>query len=107
MNELPVLLGFTPLVLPAALILLGMLTGRISVAGLWYDSFQTDQLSPARVYQFIATLVAAAAVLIGLAHTGGTAFAPFPEWLFTAVGGGNIIYLGAKLVSLNKIKSTS
>ena len=48
MTDVPVLLGFLPLFLPAVLILFALLTGRISMNGLWYDSFRPGVLSPVR-----------------------------------------------------------
>lgn len=88
--------AIVPLVFFPALLILAILIGAIRPTGLWRDSFASAEFSPARVFQFIAALVAVAAVLIGLIRSGGTAFAPLPPWLLAAAGGANAIYLGAK-----------
>jgi hypothetical protein len=90
------ILAMAPLVIFPPIVMLALLTGAIRPAGLWSHDANATQISPARVMQFIFGLGAVAAALIGLAQSGGTAFAPLPQWLFIAAGGGNILYLGAK-----------
>jgi len=96
-----------PLLLPLAVITLGALTGRIPAGGLWRDSFDPGQLSPVRLYQTMAMFGAAGGVLIGLAQNNFTAFAPVPDWLFAAAGGGNAAYLGAKYAALKKSQAAN
>ena len=83
------------LALPLVLVL-ALLVGAIRPVGIWRDSFDPTRTSPTRITQFVFTLAAAAAALIGLAHSGGTAFTDVPPWLFAAAGGGNLLYVGAK-----------
>jgi len=99
LDRMPVIFLFAPLAVTAALLILGLLCGLIPAAGLWRDSFATADLSPVRIYQFAATLIGAAAVLIALARTGATAFPPIPEWLVVTSGGGNAVYLIAKFAA--------
>jgi hypothetical protein len=94
-----VYIGFVPLLLPAFIAFMGILTGKIDARGLWRDSFRLERLSPARVYQVLAVFAAAGAIVIGLFKSGGRAFAPLPQWLFTAAGGGNFVYLASKFAS--------
>ena len=96
-----------PLLLPLTMITLCGLTGRISAGGLWRDSFNSGKLSPVRVYQTMAMLGAAGCVLIGLAQNNFTAFAPVPDWLFAAAGGGNAAYIGSKYVALKKSQASN
>jgi hypothetical protein len=103
LDRIVVIFLLAPLAVPAALLVLGLLAGLIRPAGLWRDSFATGDLSPARIYQFIAALVAAAGVVIALARTGATSFPPIPGWLVVAAGGGNAIYLIAKLTASRRV----
>ena len=66
-----IIMLFAPLVAFPVIIALAM--GAIHPTGLWRDSFDTTQLSPARITQSIFAL-AAAAVLSGLGQNDGTAF---------------------------------
>jgi hypothetical protein len=94
-----VALLFAPLAVPALLLILGLLCGLIRPAGMWRDSFATAHFSPTRLYQFIATVVAAAGVVITLAQPETIAFPSIPGWLVLAAGGGNGVYLIAKLAA--------
>lgn len=88
--------AMVPLLALPLIVVLALLVGAIRPTGLWCDSFDPTRVSPTRITQFIFALVAAAAALIGLARSGGTAFADLPPWLVAVAGGGNLIYLGAK-----------
>lgn len=93
---------FAPLVVPAIFLILGLLCGLIRPTGIWRNSFAPEELSPARIVQFIATVAAASGILIALAQTGATSFPPVPEWLAAAAGGGNLVYLGTKLAAARR-----
>jgi hypothetical protein len=103
LDRILLVLLFAPLAVPAALLVLGLLCGLIRAAGLWRDSFVTADLSPVRIYQFAASLVGAAAILIALARTGATAFPPVPGWVVVAAGGGNTVYLMAKFAASRRV----
>ena len=83
------------LAVPATLLILGLLCGLIPAAGLWRDSFATADLSPVRIYQFAATLVGAAAVLIAFARTGQFP-SEIPDSLAILTGGSLATYLTSK-----------
>ena len=90
------LVAFVPLVFFPSLVIISLLTGAIRANGLWHNSFDPAEFSPARVFQFLAALVAVGAAVIGFVHSGGTAFKPLPGWLLAVADGGNAIYLGTK-----------
>jgi len=94
-----------PMLLLPAVIIMAVLLGAIRPGGIWRDSFNTNAVSPARVAQVIASFAAAAAVLIGLAQSGGTAFQPLPEWLAAAAGGGSAVYLGTKWNAARQVQA--
>jgi hypothetical protein len=98
-ERLVMLLLFAPLVVLAAILVIGLLCGRIGARGLWRDSFAAGDFSPARVYQTIAALTGAAGILATLWQSGATSFPPVADWLVASVGGGNIMYLGAKYMA--------
>jgi len=98
--------AMAPLLLLPLVLVLALLTGAIRPTGLWRDSFDPTQPSPTRISQFIFVLAAAAAALIGLAQTGGTAFVDVPPWLVSAAGGGNLLYLGAKWTAARRITAS-
>ena len=92
--EVAVVLPFATATL---LILLGMLLGRYKFSGIWRDSFDPAQFSPARLAQSITTFLLAAWILGGLAKTEFQSFAPIPRDLAVAAAGGNLIYLATKI----------
>jgi hypothetical protein len=88
-----------PVVILPLAIAAAMLTGRMSVGGLWRDSFDLQAFSVSRLYQSLAVFAVAGTTLMGLAANGATAFPPIPGWLLTLAGGGNVVYLGTKWLS--------
>lgn len=68
-----IIMLFAPLVAFPVIVIITLAMGAIHPTGLWRDSFDTTQLSPARITQSIFAL-AAAAVLSGLGQNDGTAF---------------------------------
>ena len=77
-----------------------MLTGKINTEGLLWDK-KTDGFSPARVQLLIFTLFGAGYYLLLTIENGHpTEFPEVPQELLALVGGGNLIYLGAKARSM-------
>jgi len=102
----PEILACVVLALPLLLIVYGALNGRVATTGLWRDSFETSRLSPARVFQFIMTVLAAAVIIAGLAQSGWTEFASLPRWLSVTAASGNLVYLGAKFAGARRSMET-
>jgi hypothetical protein len=91
-----------PVVMLPLAIAVAMLTGRMSLGGLWRDSFDLQAFSVSRLYQSLAVLTVAGTTLMGVAANGATAFPPIPGWLLALAGGGDAVYLGAKWLSSRK-----
>ena len=80
-----------------------MLTGGINMEGLLDDKKdkQTAGFSPARVQLLILTLFGAGYYLLLTVKDGyPTEFPEVPQELLALVGGGNLVYLGAKARSM-------
>ena len=80
-----------------------MLTGGINMKGLLDDKKdkQTAGFSPARVQLLILTLFGAGYYLLLTVKDGyPTEFPEVPQELLALVGGGNLVYLGAKARSM-------
>ena len=80
-----------------------MLTGKINTTGLLHDKKdkQTTGFSPARVQLLILTLFGAGYYLLLTVKDGyPTEFPEVPQELLALVGGGNLVYLGAKARSM-------
>ena len=80
-----------------------MLTGGINMKGLLNDKKdkQTAGFSPARVQLLIMTLFGAGYYLLLTVKDGyPTEFPEVPQELLALVGGGNLVYLGAKARSM-------
>jgi hypothetical protein len=87
----------------AGIIAIQLLTGRISMAGLFRGRIsgrpigQNEYFSPERVQLLISTLGAAAYYLSQvLANTNPGVFPPVPATWPALIGGSNAIYLGGK-----------
>ncbi len=80
-----------------------MLTGKINTTGLLDDKTdkQTAGFSPARVQLLILTLFGAGYYLLLTVKDGyPTELPEIPQELLALVGGGNLVYLGAKVRSM-------
>lgn len=87
----------------ALVVVFKMLTGGINMKGLLDDKKdkQTAGFSPARVQLLILTLFGAGYYLLLTVKDGyPTEFPEVPQELIALVGGGNLVYLGAKARSM-------